>query len=73
MIAQFDSLRRLPLADKLRLVEELWDDIGSSDEPFPWPEWLEPEAQRRAAEANQNPETLLTREELWQQVDRLQK
>jgi hypothetical protein len=27
------ELRSLPIAEKLRLVELLWDDIGASDEP----------------------------------------
>ena len=35
MQPSFDELHSLPVADKLRLVERLWDDIAASDEPLP--------------------------------------
>ena len=68
MSIEFESLRGLPLADKLRLVEELWEDIAASDEPFPLQLWHVEEAERRAEELIRHPEIALTREELWQQV-----
>ena len=39
MSIDLKELRSLPIAEKLRLVELLWDDIGASDEPIvlhPW-------------------------------------
>ena len=66
---ELEELRKLPLAEKLRIVEELWDDIGDSDEPFPLQEWHTQEAKRRAAELEATPEIALTREELWKRVD----
>jgi hypothetical protein len=39
MHPEVEHLRKLPIAEKLRVVEELWDEIGQSDEPFPLPEW----------------------------------
>jgi hypothetical protein len=37
MHPEVEHLRQLPIAEKLRVVEELWDDIGQSDESFPLP------------------------------------
>ena len=42
MQPSFDELHSLPVADKLRLVERLWDDIAASDEPVPLPDWPRP-------------------------------
>ena len=68
MSIEFESLRGLPIADKLRLVEELWEDIAASDEPFPLQPWHIGEAERRAEELDRHPEMALTREEFWQRV-----
>lgn len=35
-----EHLRQLPIREKLRVVEQLWDDIAESGERFPLPEWL---------------------------------
>jgi len=66
---QTDDLHNLPLDEKLRLVELLWDDISTSTEPFPLHPWQEVEARRRAAEFDSNPEMGLTRKELWERVE----
>lgn len=71
MHAEFEHLRQLPIAEKLQLVEALWDDIFSSDEPFPLHVWELEEAQRRAAELDADPSIGLTEEELWKRVDEL--
>ena len=69
MTAELEHLRKLPVADKLRIVEELWDDIAASDEPLVVREWHKTEAQTRAAELQANPDLAITREELWKRVD----
>jgi putative addiction module component (TIGR02574 family) len=69
MSIELEEFRKLPIADRLRIVEQLWDDIATSDEPFPLQPWHREEAQRRAAELDRNPEIALTREEVWKQVD----
>ncbi|MDY0165194.1 MAG: addiction module protein [Thermoguttaceae bacterium] len=69
MHPQLQHLRALPVAEKLRVVEELWDDIGQSEERFPLPDWHRREAQRRADELDTDPSIALTREQLWQRVD----
>jgi putative addiction module component (TIGR02574 family) len=70
MDSEFERLRKLPIAEKLRVVEELWDEIGNSGESFPLPDWHRAEADRRAAELEADPSIALTREELWRRVDR---
>jgi putative addiction module component (TIGR02574 family) len=69
MQAEFEYLRQLPIAEKLQLVEDLWDDILESKEPFPIPEWIHDEVARRAAESDRDPSSLLTLEEVWRRVD----
>jgi putative addiction module component (TIGR02574 family) len=69
MHPELEHLRKLPIAEKLRVVEELWDDIGQSDESFPLPPWHRGEVERRAAELDADPSMALTREELWRRVD----
>jgi len=65
-----EHLRRLPITEKLRVVEELWDDIAASEEPFPLPKWHRQEAERRAAELEADPSIALTREDLWRRVEK---
>jgi putative addiction module component (TIGR02574 family) len=71
MYADFDSLRELPLAEKLRVVETLWDDIAASDEEFPVPPWFRNEVESRLAEAESDPSSLITRDELWRRVEKM--
>lgn len=69
MHPEAEHLRQLPIREKLRVVEELWDDIAASGERFPLPEWHRQEAGRRAAELEADPSIALGREELWRRVD----
>ena len=69
MNVELDQLRKLPIADKLRIVEELWDDIGASDEPLVLRAWHKDEATRRANELEADPDIAITREGLWKRVD----
>jgi putative addiction module component (TIGR02574 family) len=64
-----EQLRQLPVAEKLRVVEELWDDIAASTERFPLPSWHRVEVERRPAELEANPSLALDREELWRRVE----
>lgn len=69
MTVDLDNLKQLPLAEKLRVVEALWDDIATSTEEFPLPSWMRDEVARRLAEHDQDPSSALTRDELWRIVD----
>lgn len=69
MDIELENLRNLPVADKLRIVEQLWDDIHESDERLVVQDWHRDQARRRLAELEANPELAITREELWKRVD----
>jgi putative addiction module component (TIGR02574 family) len=68
MQTDLDQLRKLPLADKLRIVEQLWDDIGESEELLLVRDWHKEEAQRRSMELESQPNSAVTRDELWKRV-----
>jgi len=63
------ELRNLPVSEKLRIVEALWDDIGASDEPIVLQPWQRDEAQRRSAELKTDPSMAIDRDELWRRVN----
>jgi putative addiction module component (TIGR02574 family) len=48
MTNDFSYLFQLPIADKLQLVEDLWDDIAASGEPLPVPQWQIDELRKRS-------------------------
>jgi putative addiction module component (TIGR02574 family) len=62
MHADLDTLRQLSLAEKLRVVEVLWEDIASSTEVLPLPDGMRDEVERRLTEHETDPATALTRE-----------
>jgi putative addiction module component (TIGR02574 family) len=45
----FDAAQALPVSDRLRLIEALWEGVPQSDWPPPSEEWIA-EAQRRSAD-----------------------
>ena len=64
-----DGLKSLPVDDKLKIVELLWDDIGASNEPIELRPWQFDEATRRASEMKHDTSIAIDREELWRRVD----
>jgi len=69
MSNDFESLHSLPVADKLRIVEQLWDEIAESADTTGLHEWHKDEIKRRMAELDFAPESAITEEELWRRVD----
>lgn len=63
-----DALRALPVAEKMRLVEMLWDDLGDCAAPIPLPEWADQEAARRREEM-QDPAFGISHEEAWRRIE----
>ena len=63
------DFRDMPVADKLRRVTQLWDDIASSPEPIVVPPEVIREASRRSAELTENPSLAIDDDELWRRVD----
>ena len=69
MSIDITNLRGLPVADKLRIVTQLWDDIAASTDPLVVPPEVLREASRRSAELEANPSIAIDDEELWRRVD----
>ena len=63
------NLRDLPVAEKLRIVAQLWDDIAASTDPVIVPPDVIREASRRSAELKADPSIAIDDDELWRRVD----
>ena len=63
------NLRDLPVADKLRIVTQLWDSIAASTDPVVVPKDVLREASRRSAELKADPSMAIDDDELWRRVD----
>jgi len=63
-----DTIRDLGPADKLRLVERIWDDLAAEAAPLPLPDWAVAEATRRRDEMLADPKLGLTHEETWKRI-----
>lgn len=70
MTIDIEKLLALPAAEKLRVIEILWDSLGDAASPIPLPEWIEQEAKRRMDEMHRDPTFRLSHEEVWRQIDR---
>jgi putative addiction module component (TIGR02574 family) len=64
-----DTIRNLAPAEKLRLVERIWDDLAAEDAPIPLPEWAVAEANRRRDEMLADPNLGLTHDEVWKRIN----
>ena len=64
-----ESIRDLSPADKLLLVERIWDDLANADSPLPLPDWALLEAARRRDELLQNPDIGVTHGDMWKRID----
>lgn len=60
------SVFDLSPAEKLQLVEDLWDDLAATPEDVPVHDWQKTELERRKANLMNNPTTGLT----WEEVKR---
>ncbi|MGE0608113.1 MAG: addiction module protein [Pirellulales bacterium] len=69
MIFDTSQLHGLPVEEKLRIVEFLWDEIGDATAQIPLPEWVEQEALRRRDEMQKDPSIGLSHEEVWRRID----
>jgi len=55
-------------AEKLQLVEDLWDDLASTPESVPVRDWQKQELSRRKANLTKNPASGLAWEEVKRRV-----
>jgi putative addiction module component (TIGR02574 family) len=68
MSVDLSQFSHLTVPQKLELVEALWDDIASSPESLPIPEWHKEELDRRKAELDANPGSTIPWEEAKRQI-----
>lgn len=64
-----DAIRNLGPAEKLRLVEQIWDDLAAEEAPLPLPEWAVIEATRRRDEMLADPNLGSTHEAVWKRIN----
>jgi putative addiction module component (TIGR02574 family) len=64
-----DSIQNLPTAERLRLVEQIWDGLSSNAQPLPLPEWAISESKRRRDELLADPALGLSHDEMWRKID----
>ncbi len=64
MNTEFAPLFKLGRAERLQLVEDLWDSIAQEDAQLPIPGWKRDELRRRKESFLQNPTSGRT----WEQV-----
>jgi putative addiction module component (TIGR02574 family) len=48
-----DQIMKLPPAERLRLVEDIWDSLTASPEDVPVPDWHREELERRLDDPNE--------------------
>jgi len=63
-----DSIFDLSPAEKLQLVEDLWDDLASTPEAVPVHDWQKEELARRKANLAKHPASGLAWEEVKRRV-----
>jgi len=65
-----DSLSVFDLspAEKLQLVEDLWDDLAADPANIPEHEWQLEEVERRAENLKRHPATALTGEDIQRRI-----
>ena len=64
-----DAIRSLSSADKLKLVERIWDDLAAEGKPVPLPSWATIEAARRRDEMLADPNLGSTHTEVWKRIN----
>ena len=64
MRTEFASIFKLGRAERLQLVEDLWDSIAEEDAQLPVPEWKREELKQRKQRFAQHPSSGRT----WEQV-----
>jgi len=60
----------LPVAERIRLVEAIWDSVAATQEGLPVAQWHKDELDRRLAEFEADPESGATLEEVLARIRR---
>ncbi len=65
------QLAQLPVAERIELVQDLWDSIGEAREQLPVQEWHRQLALARLADLDgREGETGISEEEVWNRVEK---
>jgi len=64
------DILELPVAERVRLVEAIWDSIAAAPEALPLTEWQREELDRRLAEFEADPDSGSTLEEVFARIRR---
>jgi len=67
------DFEHLPVAEKLKLVTQLWDQIATSDEPVLLSDSVITEAEGRLDEMIADPSKGISEEEMWRQANEKRK
>jgi putative addiction module component (TIGR02574 family) len=51
----WDQILALPAADRLQLVEDIWDSLAASVDSVPMPDWHRAELDRRLSDPSEEP------------------
>ena len=63
-----DTIRMMSVAEKLALVERIWDDLAMSDTALPLPAWAIKESYRRRDEMMADPTLGVSHEDIWDRI-----
>ena len=69
MSFDISTLKSLSVAEKLQIVELLWEDISTAKEPIELSPTQFDEVDRRSNELKSDPSIAIDRDELWRRVD----
>ncbi|MFM7290133.1 MAG: addiction module protein [Planctomycetia bacterium] len=64
-----DSIQCLTAAEKLRLVERIWDDLAADESQIPLPSWALREAARRRDQMIADPTLGVPHAAMWARID----
>ncbi|MGH9898182.1 MAG: addiction module protein [Pyrinomonadaceae bacterium] len=68
MKTEFEQLFKLGRAERLQLVEALWDSIAEEDADLPLPDWKRDELRRRKDQFKRHPDSGRTLEQVKQRA-----
>jgi putative addiction module component (TIGR02574 family) len=68
MSSEITSIFDLSPAEKLQLVEDLWDDLASTPDAVPVYDWQIAELERREENLRKNPDSVVTWEEAKRRI-----
>jgi putative addiction module component (TIGR02574 family) len=61
----------LPVAERMRLIEAIWDSIAAAPEALPLAQWQKDELDRRLAEFAADPDSGASLEEVFARIRRV--